>query len=134
MNRRYCVIIILLIFLGLTSANAEALSKGSGYMNAGGTKDVHLLADKNSDIIDSIPTGQPFEIILVQGDWVMVRYYRERTGDHIGWVTKDGIEKSYSPTRQPVTPTSPPSVKPTPTSVYGIATNTFLCTTDSCLK
>ena len=109
----------------LSSAVAEALEIGSGYINAGSPKNVFSMPDPNSEVITTLAVGEPCNILTVGGDWVEIEYFKEMTGRGTGYVTKSGIEKAwpgYPDFPQTPNQTTAPSSPQSPASpAYGTA-------------
>lgn len=78
-----------------SSAVAEALEIGSGYINAGSHKNVFSMPDPNAEVIATLAVGEPCNILTVGGDWIEIEYFKEMTGRGTGYVTKSGIEKAW---------------------------------------
>lgn len=109
-----CILAVCVQLLMADAAFASSITIGQGYMNIGGSKDIHLLPDETSDVISALPVGAPCDVLTVSGDWVEIKAYSEMLGFFTGWVTAGNLEKAGP--GDPLLPGNDPSVLLTPVS------------------
>lgn len=107
MMKRLLAAILAGLFLcagGVTFA-APGLLVGTGYESAHGGNDVYASPDDTSEIVGTLATGEPVEILSLQSDWAEVSFAKQMTGRLTGWARADSILKA----RSFVTPPPPPT-------------------------